>query len=174
MTDPVIALRYLYAFVVAKMEVQNYPVLGRGAAVTGVIYVDRSSVESRKETRKKMEERFEANDNILIFPEGTVKPSHLTGQFKIGSFDIAANNNIPIVPISVEYSNRERDYWRLGQPLYMHFLNKFSKLITKAYVTYNDPIYNKNPWKLLEQTQGVINNNIKNVHPDPSKFQVEN
>ena len=174
MTDPVIALRYFYAYVVAKMEVQSYPVLGRGAAVTGVIYVDRSNPESRKKTRKKMENRLDAGDSILIFPEGTVKSSHMTGQFKIGSFDISSNNNIPIVPISLDYKNRERDYWRPNEPLYKHFLDKFSKLFTHAYISFGEPIFNKNSWDLLEQTQKYIDDRIAEVHPNPANFQDEN
>ena len=50
--DPVVLLRDILAVAVAKKEVQDWPIIGYGARISGAIFVDRSNKESRRETRE--------------------------------------------------------------------------------------------------------------------------
>ena len=57
--------------------------------------------------------------NIVIFPEGTCTRSGIPKEFKYGSFKLAAENNIGIIPVSIKYKrnigiNRE-DPVNLGE-----------------------------------------------------------
>ena len=43
------------------------------------------------------------NKNVLVFPEGKCRKSGVVEEFKSGLFRLAADNNIPIIPITLNY-----------------------------------------------------------------------
>src|SRR5690606_11632661 len=103
--DPIVVCRYLDAFVIAKDEVAKYPIINKGAELTGVIWMDRSHKNSRQETRSKLVETWQKGHNILVFPEGTVGTEATTLPFKMGTFMEAAQHGIPIVPFAIEFKS---------------------------------------------------------------------
>ncbi|MBK8699860.1 MAG: 1-acyl-sn-glycerol-3-phosphate acyltransferase [Saprospiraceae bacterium] len=112
--DPVILCRYLDAYVIAKAEVASYPVINKGAELTGVLYVKRDDSKSRNEVRDLMVQTIKKGYNVLVYPEGTVGIQSKTLPFKVGSFMEAARNGIPVVPIAIEYRS-EKDLWLIPQ-----------------------------------------------------------
>ena len=52
--DPLAILPYLDAYVIAKAEVASYPIINKGAELTGVLYVKREDSQSRNAVRDKM------------------------------------------------------------------------------------------------------------------------
>ncbi len=110
-SDPVLLSKYLNAFVVAKAEVANMPVINKGASITGIIYVKRENSDSRKATRQALVDNLKKGRNILVYPEGTTNDQKYVMPYKHGTFNEAANNNFPIVPITMEYRHA-RDIWK--------------------------------------------------------------
>lgn len=137
-TDPLVICRYVDAFVIAKNEVSNYPLINIGAELTGVIWVDRDSKESRKDTRFKMVETIDKGYNILVFPEGTVSTTPQTLPFKVGTFMEAAQRQIPVFPMAIEYKSK-KDLWLVNNFVLL-FLRQYSKWKTEVKLRFGQEI----------------------------------
>lgn len=124
-SDPIIQTMVLDAFIIAKAEVGNIPIVSKGAEVTGIIYVKRESLKSRKETRDSLLNTLNSGYNVLVYPEGTVGEKAKTKPFKKGTFNTAATHNYPVVPIAIEYK-KERNRWQnrsLGSQYFKQYGN---------------------------------------------------
>ena len=71
----------------------------------GMIFVDRSNREKAIKSMKEAGEAINQGRNIITFPEGTRSKDGNIGNFKKGTFHIASQSNIPILPIAIKGSN---------------------------------------------------------------------
>jgi 1-acyl-sn-glycerol-3-phosphate acyltransferase len=89
----------VFAKPLVKKSLTLIPFLGQIFSLS-CIAVDRSSPEARKKSKENMLSDLKQSISILIFPEGT---RNRTGKplkdFFDGAFDIAAEANLPIMPI---------------------------------------------------------------------------
>jgi 1-acyl-sn-glycerol-3-phosphate acyltransferase len=136
--DPIIMCKYLEAFIIAKAEVSHYPIINRGAELTGVIWVDRGAKDSRAAARAKIIETLAAGYNILVFPEGTVGKDASPLPFRPGTFMEAVEHGYPIVPIAIDYRSK-RDLWVLEKFVPQYFY-QFSKWKTEVKVKFGPPM----------------------------------
>jgi len=70
------------------------------------ILVDRSSMKSRHQSWLKAQEEIQKGFSIVFFPEGgilTKNPPEMVN-FKEGSFRIAVEEQIPIIPVTIPYN----------------------------------------------------------------------
>lgn len=137
-TDPIVLCRYLKAFVIAKAEVASYPIINKGAELTGVIWVDRENKDSRTATRDKMVETIQGGFNILVYPEGTVGKEKTTLPFKKGTFMEAASNGIPVVPVAIEFKS-PKDLW-IREKFIPQYFYQFSKWRTDVKLSFGSPM----------------------------------
>ena len=69
----------------------------------GMIFVDRSNKEKAIKSMNEAGEAINRGRNIVTFPEGTRSKDGNIGTFKKGTFHIASQSNIPILPIAIKY-----------------------------------------------------------------------
>jgi 1-acyl-sn-glycerol-3-phosphate acyltransferase len=136
--DPLVICNHLDAFVIAKAEVAHYPIINKGAELSGVIWVDRANKDSRAASRDKMVEVIEAGYNILVFPEGTVGTNTTPLEFRKGTFIEAVERNIKVIPIAIEFQSK-KDLWIIEKFIPQYFY-QFSKLRTNVKVKFGHPI----------------------------------
>lgn len=163
-SDPMVQAVAFDAFIIAKAEVANIPVMHQAAMLTGIIYVKRESHKSRKATLEALLDTLKNGYNVLIYPEGTTGNQQLTKQFKFGAFKTAALNGFPIVPVALDYS-KQRDLW-VDRSLVKHFLQQYGKLKTHIKISIGKPIRSSDPQQLLEQTQSWINSELQIIQKD--------
>ncbi len=85
---------------VGKQELAKIPVFGFFYKRVCIL-VDRSSHKSRSAVYRSVRERLDRGLSICIFPEAGVPDEDIVlDAFKDGAFRMAANHNIPIVPIT--------------------------------------------------------------------------
>jgi 1-acyl-sn-glycerol-3-phosphate acyltransferase len=132
--DPAVLCIFIDAFVIAKAEIANYPVINKGAERTGVIWVKRESHISRKKTRQALIDNLVDGRNILVYPEGTTNNEKKVLPFKKGTFHEIAKINVPAVPCVVEYSHR-KDFWKGGEDWINTTLDKMHKGWSTAFTT---------------------------------------
>lgn len=160
--DPIAQLTKIVALPVAKAEVEKLPVLGYGAKITGVHYVQRESLQSRKETRNGIAETIENGRSILIYPEGTTFRAPTMGEFKRGTFKMAAANNVQIIPIAIEYGD-QGDAWIGPESMPIHFFRAFGKKRNKIAVHYGEPIWMEDGVALKETVFKWIDEELKAI-----------
>lgn len=86
---------------VAKKEIKKMPFIGWFMMLTGMIFIDRSNRQKAYTSIKKAGEMIKRGKNVLTYPEGTRSKNGKMGLFKKGSFIIATDNGIPIMPIAI-------------------------------------------------------------------------
>ena len=157
--DPVAQLKDIVALPVAKAEVEKIPILGFGAKITGIHFVKRENMRSRKETRDNIAETILDGNAILIYPEGTTIKKPLSGAFKPGTFRMAARNKIQIVPVAIEYVHPD-DPWVGPESMPIHFLRNFGKRHKKIKIHYGEPVWMEDGEKLRVEVRSWIDKEL--------------
>lgn len=103
--DVAVAGQYLPCTFLAKRELANWPILGPAAKLAKVIFVDRNNSESRKKSRYTISQTLQQGISVIVFPEGTSYAEPGILEFRPGAFEIAAYNNISVVPVAIEYND---------------------------------------------------------------------
>lgn len=163
-SDPLVQANAFDAFIIAKAEVASIPVMHQAAQLTGIIYVKRESIKSRKATLETLVETIKRGYNVLIYPEGTTGDQQLTKKFKFGAFKSAAVNGFPIVPVAIEYS-KQKDLW-MNRTLMAHFMQQFAKWKTEVKISVGPAIRSSDPQELLDLTQAWINKELAKLQKD--------
>jgi len=89
-----------------KKELLDIPIFGWILKSIAVL-VDRTSVESRKESIERLTKSFKRGTSILIFPEGTTnKTDQPLTPFYDGAFRLAIENRAPILPMVILNSKK--------------------------------------------------------------------
>lgn len=146
---------YTPAAFVAKAELRFWPLLKTGARLSNTIFVARSDIKSLISTMHKIKSSVEDKIPVAIFPEGTTSKGPLTRPFKKGSFKIAADTKIPVIPVAIHYKD-VRDSWIDDDSFIGHFLRQMSKPVTKVSVCYGTPVYDQDYRTLQKETREQI------------------
>jgi 1-acyl-sn-glycerol-3-phosphate acyltransferase len=85
--------------IIAKESLGRIPFMGWHLRRTGHVLVDRARPGAG--TVKKMARLVAAGHSLIVFPEGTRGTDGTVARFKGGSFVIALDAGLPIVPISI-------------------------------------------------------------------------
>ncbi|MDQ3142465.1 MAG: 1-acyl-sn-glycerol-3-phosphate acyltransferase [Bacteroidota bacterium] len=155
--DPAIAFSFVNnGYALSKAEIAHYPIIGKGAEISGVIYVQRDDTHSRKSARATIESFLKKNYSIMLFAEGTTSESRRTLPFKKGAIEAAAAANAPVVYFAMEYMNPKKDFW-LHPNLLKQFLITYSKWRTHVHVHFFEPIQSEDPLFLMNKCHDDIN-----------------
>lgn len=144
------------AAMVGKAELKKWPLGKLGVKVTGSILVDRSEIKSLVQTMNRIKETVNQGIPVILFPEGTTFKGPLTKPFKNGSFQIAADSRIPVIPMAIHYKD-ENDAWVGDDTLLPHFFRQMGKPITYVYLRYGTPVVDLDYKFIQQQTRDQIN-----------------
>lgn len=142
---------------VAKQELRNIPIFGRGAEAVGTIFVQRSNRKSAAEMSEKAAKRIRDGASVVVFAEGTRGDSYALRPFKKGSFILAMQAGVPIIPVLI-MGTREvmpRGQWLVHRgTVNIHFLEP----IATAGLQYADRE------RLITQTWTAMANAMQSVY----------
>ena len=87
---------------IAKRELFMIPFMGWGMAAVGHIQIDRSNARKARLSLTRAARAINRRKiSVVLFPEGTRSVDGSVGQFKQGSFTLALEAGIPVVPIAL-------------------------------------------------------------------------
>lgn len=153
--DPAILAHDVLGYGVAKAEVANWPVIGWGARVAGVIFLQRESRDSRKVALTGIAEKIREGFPVILFAEGTTHTGEKTIPFKSGSFKLAAKEGIPIVPAAIEFQSPE-DYWVDDATFLPHLFGRLKVREKHAFVRYGPTFSGDDPEVLMHEVKNWI------------------
>lgn len=132
----------------SKSEVKSWPIIGWGAQALDVVFVDRSSKESRSASRAALSDRVQRGLSPVVFPEGTTTERGLL-EFSPGMFYTAAELNVPIVPFVMEYSDPQMA-WVHDDTFVSHLLKMLSRPAWSVDLYIGTPVRNSDGAALAE------------------------
>ena len=97
--------------IVAKASLGSFPFLGWHLRRTGHLLVDRRNPGA--DIVQKMRRLVSEAHSLIVFPEGTRSVDGRVGRFKKGSFLVAIDAGLPVVPVSVTGSRHVMKKGRL-------------------------------------------------------------
>jgi 1-acyl-sn-glycerol-3-phosphate acyltransferase len=81
---------------VAKAEIDGWPLFGALCRSVNTIFIDRKSKRRLPEVIARIEEKLEAHQGVVIFPEGTSGPGHAVLPFRSSLLDLPARIGRPV------------------------------------------------------------------------------
>lgn len=147
---------------VAKIEVRPWPIIGWGARAADTVWVDRSDKASRRRTRLEMASRLAEGRSAIIFTEGTTFKAPEMGELRPGMFYMAAEGDLPVVPVAIEYKNPD-DAW-IGKDTFIpHFLRCFGKKHTDMVVRFGPVMTGTDGEELRLRVQTWLQANLEEI-----------
>ena len=86
---------------VVKAELRAVPFLGWYIAAMGMVFVDRAGRRDAVKSMRRVPEILRAGQSVACFPEGTRSRDDAIGPFKGGSFAMAIEAGVPVVPVAL-------------------------------------------------------------------------
>jgi 1-acyl-sn-glycerol-3-phosphate acyltransferase len=87
---------------IAKKELFLLPFFGWGIAAIGHIWVDRGNArKARLSIKRGVSKLKREHTSLVVFPEGTRSLDGTVGPFKKGSFTLALESGVEVVPVAV-------------------------------------------------------------------------
>ncbi len=96
----------------AKLQVQDWFIVGRISKAAGTLYVDRDDPASRHHAIDAMVEAIKAGKNIALYPEGGCKGRRLFHEFQSGAFEVSMRTGVPILPLFLHYEAQDDFEWQ--------------------------------------------------------------
>lgn len=95
---------------VIKAELGRVPFVAHGCRAIGHIFVERGNPEQSRQAINDAVARLQPGTSVLFFAEGTRSRSGQLMPFRKGAFRVAADQQLPILPITV------RGTWQIMRP----------------------------------------------------------
>ncbi len=161
-SDPFYLCRYIDAFVIAKAELGDIPLVSQGIRTTGIIFVKREVQSSRSATRQAMVDTIKKGYNVAVYPEGKTSAEKTTLAFKPGTFEEAVLLDIPVVPVVLEYKH-PRALWEVGG-IGSQFYRQFGYWSNPAKMSILSPIKGTDGIALMNKVRSSVNQEIERMH----------
>jgi len=85
----------------AKREVRDWPVIGRLAARSGALFVDRAGLRTLPATVAAIADALRSGAVVGVFPEGTTWCGAAAGPFRRAAFQAAIEADVPVRPVAL-------------------------------------------------------------------------
>ncbi len=158
-TDPFLLFGSVPAVPVGKAAVANWPIIGLAGKLSGAVYIDRTSPQSRKASRRAIADRLQNGFFVINYAEGTTHTHPKTIEFKPGLFKEAAIEQFPIYPVALDYQLHS-DAWVGDDVFIRHFLECFGKRNTFAQVRIGPALIGTDANQLMQQTKDWIDSTL--------------
>ena len=140
---------------IAKKELAKVPFIGKWMKEIHCLFMDRSDMKQSMQIIVEGIKTLKGGYSMVVFPEGTRSKCDKIGEFKAGSFKLATKSKVPLVPLTIDGTNKllEGNKGRISKGekinLYIHEPIDISKLskeeIAELHNTVRDIIASKLP-----------------------------
>lgn len=162
--DPILLLRDVHAYPVAKAELSRWPIIGRGARHAGIIYLQREQVSSGGLALKAVADAvLQEGFSVILFPEGTTSDQERLLPLKKGAFRAAARWGLPVVPVAICFED-PCDFWVGSEPFLRHAWRRFQEQEIIVRLCYGPRFCHSDAHLLEEETRRWIDTQLGVFH----------
>ncbi len=84
-----------------KIGLRKLPLVGKASEIAGHVFVDNSSIVSRRDSIVEAKKVTEGGVSIIMFPEGSRTKNGELSPFRRGAYKVAIDMGLPIVPVTI-------------------------------------------------------------------------
>ncbi len=159
--DPILVLRDVHAYPVAKAELAQWPIIGKGAKQAGIIYLRRGHASSGAYALKVMADVIlEEGFSIILFPEGTTSNQRHLLPLKKGAFRAAVRWSLPVVPVAICFQDI-RDAWVGEESFLRHAWRRFQEQEIIVRVCYGPVFFSSDENELEREVREWIEQQLR-------------
>lgn len=150
--------------VMAKKELFSYPILGKAMRLGALVPVDRGNREAGIAAVREASKVLRQGISMSIFVEGKRSFDGKLLPFKKGPFYLAAQNNVPVVPVTIVGTH------------YVMPKRRFTIKAGNVKIIFHDPIEPKDfgsREELMIKVRSVINSGLPSEYQQPGIFPAE-
>jgi 1-acyl-sn-glycerol-3-phosphate acyltransferase len=148
----------------AKAEIEEWPLLGAAARATHTVFVRREDKASRRAARAGALALLQRGVAFAAFPEGTTSRGPGALPFFPGLFELAAEQRIPVVPVAIEYANRD-DAWVGDDGFIPHFWGCFRQRRVELALAFGPVLQWADKDGLRSETEAWIHGRLETLAP---------
>ena len=138
---------------VQKASLRKLPFVGKASEIAGHVFVDNTSIASRRDTIIKAKKEIVGGISMMMFPEGARSNDGKLLPFRRGAYRVAMDMGLPIVPITI---NGPFDVLKVNSTTLKP--GKLELIIHKPIPTEN--LEQKDLRNLMEQTKQIIHSGL--------------
>lgn len=101
--DIIALLECFGGYVLARHDLDSWPMLGYAARESGTIFVDRNDPRSGVKAIREIRNRLRAGETVIIFPEGTTFAGDEVRPFHAGALAAARGLEVELLPVGIAY-----------------------------------------------------------------------
>jgi 1-acyl-sn-glycerol-3-phosphate acyltransferase len=101
--DIILMLQRFGGSVLARHDLERWPVLGRAARQGGTIFVNRDDANSGLQAIREIRRRLAAGQTVIVFPEGTTQRGDTVLPFRGGAFAALRGLDVELIPVGIAY-----------------------------------------------------------------------
>lgn len=94
-----------------KKSLEKVPFIGSACRSAGHVFVDDANPRGVRQTIADAEQRLRGGMSVVIFPEGSRSYDGKMNTFKRGAFLLAAEFNLPVVPVTIDGAFARMPRW---------------------------------------------------------------
>jgi len=158
--DIPLMLSHVPAVFLSKQEIGDWPLFGRLARRGATVFVVREDAESRKRALAELAARLDEGLPITVFPEGTTSYGPGVASFRAGSFRLAAERGLGVVPVAIAYGDR-RDAWVGDDEFVRHFVERFAEPRMQVTIAFGPTLYGKDGVALAARAERWISDRLR-------------
>ncbi len=102
--DPIALLAVQPATLLAKREVERWPVVGTLVRRAGTRFIDREGLRRLPDTVRELGALLRSGASVIVFPEGTTRCSVPGGPFRRATLQAAVDAGAPVRPVTLTYT----------------------------------------------------------------------
>jgi 1-acyl-sn-glycerol-3-phosphate acyltransferase len=122
----------------ARGDMEGWPVVGKMAQMAGTLFVDRSDAGSGAASIRRVTDRLQKGRTIGVFPEGTTFDDDEVRPFHAGAFMAVARVRGVVTPVGIAYEEPRAHY--RDEPIGDHFRRILVSDRTRVGVAIGEPI----------------------------------
>lgn len=164
--DVFLLAAYSPSVFVAKAEIKKWPILGQAIKATKAILVQRNEMKSLLGTMQKIRQSIESGFSITIFPEGTTSKGPGLLPFKNGTFKVAADIQVPIVPCAICYQHSEHA-WISDETFIGHFFRELWRPVSMVEIRFGEVITGSDFLLLKQNVKEAIEKMLSDMEINP-------
>lgn len=125
----------------SKAELMSWPIIGGAAKIFDVIFVDRSSKESRLQSVDGIIKKIsEDRERVVIFPSGTTSIQEHK-RWSMGAFKIAKQSKVPMQAVRLRYDPMDQAAF-IDDDLFLPHLTRLCRSNgVDAHIEFSEPFY---------------------------------
>ncbi len=136
--DIFLMLHLFGGHLLARGDMEHWPIVGKMAQMAGTLFVDRSDAASGAASIRKVTELLGKRRTVGVFPEGTTFDDDEVRPFHAGAFMAIARVRGSITPVGIAYADRSAHY--VDEPIGDHFRRVLTAPVTRVGVVIGAPI----------------------------------